>query len=216
MGAGTTRACAWLVVLCPLLTGSWNSFAQASLSTPAGSESIWEHGVGEGFRCGAQSLTLSAGGAYGLDSFGSVEKHDLALGSATYGVMLDNTVGAGHWFRGNFELRAQLWGGWQFSPTSEWVVGLTPHLRYNFATGSRWIPFIDVGAGVTGTSIRRPDLGGPFQFNLQGGVGVRRFLTDTMALTVEASYLHMSSAGFYEPNSGVNCAVGMVGISFFF
>src|SRR5579871_578954 len=101
------------------------------------------------------------------------------------------TTGAGHCFGGNFEFRAQLWGGWQFSPTHEWLVGLTPHLLYNFATGTRWIPFFDVGAGVTGTSIRKPDLGGPFQFNLQAGVGVRRFLTDTTALTFEASYLHM-------------------------
>lgn len=210
---------AWVVALWVLFAGSWNSFAQRSLSTltgTSGGESIWERGVGEGFRCGAQSLSLSAGGAYGIDGFGSVESHDLALGSVSYGRMLDNTMGAGHWFAGNFELKAQLFGGVQFSPRNEWVVGLTPHLVYNFATGTRWVPFVDVGAGVSATSIREPDLGGVFQFNLQAGVGVQRFLTDTMAVTVEASYLHLSSAGLYEPNDGVNTVLGMVGVRFFF
>jgi hypothetical protein len=130
--------------------------------------------------------------------------------------MLDNTIGAGHWYGGNFELRVQLFGGWQFSPRGEWVVGLTPHLRYNFATGTRWVPFIDGGAGVSATSIREPDLGGVFEFNLQAGAGVQRFLSDKMAVTLEASYMHISSGDIYTPNLGVNCVIGMVGISFFF
>ncbi len=212
-----TWVCSWLAIVWVLLGGAWNGFAQRSLSaSDAGSESIWEHGVGEGFRCGAQSLTLSAGASYGVQAIGGVDSHDLALGSLRYGLMLDNTRGSGHWYAGNFELQVQLFGGEQFSPGREWVVGLTPHLVYNFATGTRWVPFIDGGAGVSGTSIRAPDLGGPFQFNLQAGVGVQRFLTDRMAVTVEASYLHLSSAGFYEPNNGVNTILGMVGVRFFF
>jgi lipid A 3-O-deacylase len=140
----------------------------------------------------------------------------MALGSLTYGVMLDNTVNQGHWYRGNIEFGAQAFGGVQFSPRSEWVAGLTPHLRYNFATGTRWVPYVDAGAGASLTSIRGPDLGGPFQFNLQAAIGVRRFLTDDVALTLQAGYLHMSSAGIYEPNLGVNCVTGMFGVSLFF
>jgi opacity protein-like surface antigen len=172
--------------------------------------------VGEGFRCGAQSLTLSAGATYGFTAFGGKESHDLALGSLTYGVMLDNTVNKGHWYQGNIEFRGQLFGGEQFSPRREWLVGLTPHIRYNFATGSRWIPYIDGGAGVTLTSIREPDLGGVFEFNLQAAAGVEWFLTDNVALTVQAGYLHMSSADIYTPNRGLNCVTGMAGVSFFF
>ena len=48
--------------------------------TPRG---IWENGVGEGFRSKTQSLTVSAGATYGLDSFGSREQHHLAMGSLT-------------------------------------------------------------------------------------------------------------------------------------
>lgn len=203
-------------VLCALFIASWSSRAQQLALGSNGSQSIWERGVGEGFQCGAQSLTLSAGAAYGLAAFGSQQSHDLALASLTYGVVLDNTWKRGHWYQGNLELRAELFGGTQFSPRSDWFVGLTPHLRYDFATGTRWVPYIDVGAGVTATSIRRPDLGGAFEFNLQTAVGVQRFLTDNLALTVQAGYLHMSSAGIYEPNTGVNCVTGMAGVSLFF
>jgi opacity protein-like surface antigen len=110
----------------------------------------------------------------------------------------------------------ELFGGEQFSPRNEWVVGSTPHLRYNFATGTRWIPYIDGGAGVSATSIRKPDLGGVFEFNLQAAVGVQRFVTDNVAVTVQAGYLHLSSAHIYTPNDGVNCITGMAGVTFFF
>lgn len=203
-------------VLCALFTASWSSRAQESASVSIGNQSIWERDVGEGFRRGVQSLSLSAGATYGLTAIGSVQSHDLALGSLTYGVVLDNTVNHGHWYRGNIELRVELFGGAQFSPQSEWVVGLTPHLRYDFATGTRWVPYIDGGAGVTGTGIREPDLGGAFEFNLQAAIGVQRFLTDHLALTLQAGYLHISSAGIYQPNMGVNCITGMAGVSFLF
>ena len=130
--------------------------------TPGG---IWENGVGEGFRSKTQSLTVSAGATYGLDSFGSREQHHLAIGSLSYGHMLGHAVGEGHWWHGNPELRLELFSGAQFDPDTRWFVGLTPHLRYNFATGTRWVPFVDGGAGVTATSIGPPDLSGTFEFN---------------------------------------------------
>src|SRR5512133_4199469 len=44
-------------------------------------DGIWENGVGNGFRDGANSFTLSGGASYGLKAFGSKEAHDLVLGS---------------------------------------------------------------------------------------------------------------------------------------
>src|SRR5579872_5237560 len=111
----------------------------------------WEEGMGDGFRSSVHTLTVEAGAVQGLGIFGSLQAHDLALLSVSYGHMLWHTVGQGHFYRGNWELRGELFGGAQFSPGSEWVVGLTPHLRYNFATGTRFIPFIDGGTGVTAT-----------------------------------------------------------------
>jgi lipid A 3-O-deacylase len=179
-------------------------------------KSILENGIGEGFRPEAQSISLSAGATYGITAFGGREAHDLTLVSLTYGHMLGHVVGEGHWYRGNPEFRLELFTGAQFSPSSEWLVGLTPHLRYNFATGTRWIPFLDSGAGVTATGIGPPDLSGTFEFNLQAGVGVQWFLRENVALSLEARYVHWSCAGLNKPNLGLNGVTGMLGLTFFF
>ena len=130
--------------------------------------------------------------------------------------MLGPVKGNGHWYRGNWELRGELFGGAQFSPRSDWVVGLTPHLRYNFATGTRLIPYVDAGAGVAATSIGPPDLSHTFEFNLQAATGARWFIKKNVALSLEARYLHLSCAGIDSPNLGVNNIGGMAGISWFF
>jgi hypothetical protein len=192
-------------------------------ANPAGPEalqppkpSLWQAGIGEGFRPGTHSLSIEAGGAAGVSIFGSQQRHDLALLSLSYGRMLGSVVGEGHWWRGNWELRGELFGGAQFSPETDWLIGLTPHLRYNFATGCRWIPFVDGGAGVTATGIGPPDLSNTFEFNLQVGGGVHYFLRDNLALTIEARYLHMSCAGLSQPNTGLNAFMGFIGLTWFF
>jgi len=188
--------------------------AKIQLETPA--PNLWETGPGEGFRSSVHTLTAEVGAIQGLGIFGSLQAHDLALLSVSYGHMLGHTVGKGHFYRGNWELRGELFGGAQFSPSSEWLVGLTPHLRYNFATGSRFIPFIDAGTGVTATSIRAPDLSNTFEFNLQGTTGMQIFLRDNLALTVEARLVHLSCASISNPNRGLNGVGGMVGLTYLF
>jgi len=133
--------------------------------------------------------------------------------------MLGHVIGEGHWYRGNFEGRLELFGGAQFRPGDDadgWLVGLTPHLRYNFATGSRWIPFLDVGAGVTATGISQPDLSGTFEFNLQASTGVRWFLRDDLALTGDVRYTHLSCAGIHQPNLGINNVAFFIVMTWFF
>ena len=177
---------------------------------------IWLSAVGEGFRPGAQSCSVQMGAMAGLAAFGSEQAHDLALTSVSYGRFWGPVHGADHWYRGNLETRLELFGGAQFSPGRAWLVGLTPHLRYIFATGTRWLPFVDGGLGVTATSIGPPDLSDVFEFNLQGGGGCHWFLRDDLALTFEARYLHVSCAGISRPNQGVNGVMGMLGLTWFF
>ena len=179
-------------------------------------DGIWENGVGEGFRSTTASIGVSAGVLAGFADFGSVQANDLALVSLNYGHMLGHTLGRGHWYQGNLEFRAELFTGAQFRPESEWLVGLTPFLRYNFATGTPWIPFLDAGAGVTATGIGRPDLSGTFEFNLQAGTGVLWFIKDNLALSAEARYAHWSSAGLSKPNNGLNGVEGLLGVTYFF
>ena len=177
---------------------------------------IWLNGIGNGFKAGVQSVGFGLGAGDGIQVLGGRQSHDLALASVYYGYMLGSVVGSGHWYRGNWELRGELFSGAQFSPSTESLVGLTPHLRYNFATGSRWIPYADIGAGVSATSIGQPDLSGTFEFNLQAATGVRWFIRDNLALGLEARYLHMSCAGIHPPNLGLNNVNGMLSLTWFF
>jgi lipid A 3-O-deacylase len=191
-----------------------NSVVLPELS--ASRSTIWEDGVGQGFRSTTHTFSVEAGVGVGMAAFGSTQAHDLALASLSYGHMWGPVLGKDHWYRGNFEYRIELFGGAQYSPSSDWLVGLTPHLRYNFATGSRWIPFVDGGAGVTATSISHPDLGGTFEFNLQPGIGMHWFVRDNLALTGEVKYMHMSCAGIDKPNLGLNDVIGWIGLTWFF
>ena len=192
-----------------VIAGNDNAFAPQPLS-------IWQGDVGEGFRSDVRTFSVETGVALGVQAFGGRQVHDLALLSHSYGHMLGNVVGGDHWYHGNWEARAELFGGGQFSPRSDELVGLTPHLRYNFATGTRWVPFADVGAGVTASGIGPPDQSGTFEFNLQANVGTHWFVRDDLAFTFELGYLHMSCAGIHSPNLGVNTIKGMLGLTWFF
>jgi opacity protein-like surface antigen len=93
------------------------------------------------------------------------------------------------------------------------LFGVTPLLRYNFATGSGWMPFVDFGAGVTYTDIGRPNLSTRFQFNDQAGLGAHCFLRQDVAVTVQYRFVHLSNAGMKEPNLGVDAHVFSVGVT---
>jgi lipid A 3-O-deacylase len=177
---------------------------------------LWADQPGDGFSPNAQSLSLQMGASHGIHIFGGNSRHDLAIASLTYGHMLGSKIGGNHWYSGNFEIRGELFSGGQFEPSKDWLVGASPHLRYNFATGTRLVPYVDAGAGVTATSIGPPDLGGTFELNLQAATGVLWFVKDDIALSLEARFLHLSSAGIEHPNLGVNTVFGMLGVSWFF
>ena len=210
--------------VCLLAALSASSAVTSAVSSPTntapslslGKPGIWKGEVGAGFLPSTRHVSLVGGAGPGLQVFGTREKHDLALASLSYGRMWGDVKGKGHWWRGNCEWRAELFGGEQFEPTDDLLVGIAPHVRYNFATGSRLVPFADLGAGVTGTSIGPPDLGGRFQFNLQAGVGLNYFLKNNLALSLESRFLHLSSARISTPNLGVNSCLFLAGVSWFF
>jgi len=197
-------------------TSPTNSATDKVPALKASNTNIWPNGIGEGFKPGTQSISFDAGAGYGVKIFGGRVSHDLALADICYGYMFGPVEGEDHWYRGSWEVRGELFSGGQFSPTAEVLAGLAPHLRYNFATGTRWIPYVDTGAGLAATSIGPPDLSHTFEFNLQAATGIRWFIRDNFALSLEARYLHMSCGGIDRPNLGLNNVNGMVGISWFF
>jgi lipid A 3-O-deacylase len=181
----------------------------------SGANSIWVDGVGGGFQKNTFRIGALIGAGLGAKVLGSEQEHDLALGSANFGWIFTDVMAPGHWYSGNFELMAELFGGGQFHPDAGYFAGLTPFIRYNFATFNRWIPFVEAGAGVSITDISH-DLSGRFQFNLQAGGGVNYFYNDRMALTAQYRWLHFSCAGMEKPNNGVNTQMLLIGITWFF
>ncbi|HZQ45577.1 MAG TPA: acyloxyacyl hydrolase [Verrucomicrobiae bacterium] len=180
-------------------------------------EPIWKNGIGEGFIKGTRELDLSVVGAFGITSLGiGSNNHNLIMAAVHYGWMFDDVWAENCWFRGNWEALVEGFGGAQYHPRTKYVAGITTIIRYNFATGTRWIPFISAGVGPSVTDIGSPDLSTTFEFNLQAGVGLHYFLRDNAAITAEARYLHFSNAGLGQPNEGVNTISYLVGFSWFF
>ena len=189
---------------------------EPGLKTSPSPETIWADGVGSGFRKGTFQAGSMVGAGFGTRVFGTWLTHDLALASVNFGWVFTNVVAPDKWYRGNLELLVEFFGGAQFRPNDRYFVGLTPMIRYNFTTGSRWVPFVNGGVGVSSTNIDGPDLTGNFQFNVQVGTGIHYFLSDRTALTLQYRWLHFSNAGIHDPNHGTNTQMFLVGASWFF
>jgi lipid A 3-O-deacylase len=194
----------------PLLTLS------LAAPTHASPRNIWKDGVGDGFREDTFHAGFALGAGLGVRAFGSTIAHDLALASVNLGWIFTDVVAEDKWYRGNWEWLNELFSGGQFNPDGRYFVGWTTGLRYNFATGNRWIPFIDGGVGLSGTDIDSPDLDGIFQFNVQFGVGTHYFFRDDTALTLQYRWLHFSDGGTTAVNHGTNTQMLLAGLTWFF
>lgn len=200
----------------PTVASSASPDAEPSSGLFASSPSLWEAGVGNGFRAGAKEVDISAGWGLGLTVFGTKKHHNWVIGELDFGWVFTDVVAKDHWYRGNWELLAEIFGGEQLHPGTAYLIGGGPHFRYNFATGTRWVPFFDFGGGVTATDIRNGELSTTFEFNLQAGAGVHYFIKDNLSLTFQWRYIHLSNADLKQPNVGVNNSSFLFGASWFF
>ena len=103
------------------------------------------------------------------------------------------------------------------SPSTAFGEGASVLLRYNFVTGTRWVPFFDLGMGILHWNLRLPDfLETQFNFTVQGGPGLHYFATEHLAITGQVRLHHISNGGIETPNIGVNSTVYLLGVSYFF
>ncbi|MGA2404270.1 MAG: acyloxyacyl hydrolase [Syntrophobacteraceae bacterium] len=192
--------------------------AQLSQNAPAsasGGLAVQQDNTEHLFTKCSWDTALSFGGAAGVQMLGTSLRHDFVLGTFDVGRIISDTQGAGHWYEGNWEVLGELFGGYQLNPGRATVVGLTPFIRYNFVTHSRWVPFVEAGAGVTYTDIGRPDQRTSFEFNLQPGIGLHYFMCRDLAVTLQSRVLHLSNAGIETPNLGVNTVAFLLGLTWF-
>lgn len=207
LGTGPVSA-----LLCGITLGVFG--ASAAPDQPSTGD-LWAGEVGSGFRKGTSEFGVGLGAGFGVAAMGSRSHHHWALGTAQYGWMLTDPIGEG-WLRGNPELLVEVFGGMQFHPSDAYVIGGAPLIRYNFMPGGRWVPFVDLGAGLTATDIRDGDLSTTFEFNLQFGAGAHYFLRRDLALTLQYRFFHLSNANLDAPNLGVNNNTVLLGVGWFF
>jgi hypothetical protein len=103
------------------------------------------------------------------------------------------------------------------SPSTSFGEGASLLFRYNFVTGTRWVPFFDLGLGILHWNLRLPSiLLSQFNFTLQGGPGLHYFATNHLAITGQVRLHHISNGGLESPNIGINSSVYLLGVSYFF
>ena len=169
------------------------------------------------FAKGAHELQIQAGTYF---EFSHEPKIDFADVAVRYGVMLNSAEGDG-FLRGNFEFLGEAFGAVIFDGPGDGIAGLTLMLRYNFVQpGAKLVPYFQIGAGGAWNNVHSDSsqriLGSQFTFNLQSAIGLRYFLCENVALTVEAGWIHLSNASLSDRNLGLNGAGGALGVSWFF
>jgi hypothetical protein len=163
----------------------------------------------------ALRIELLASSAIGVSAFGGNATHDLWFLSGRVSLRLDNFAPETPIVR-DLEMFSALIGGSQYHPNSAYFIGSNVGVRYLIPINERWVPYLICQAGIAATDIGGPDLSGTFQFNEQGGIGLRYYYTPSQAISVESSMMHISNCGISEPNDGVNAVVLSVGYSFQF
>jgi opacity protein-like surface antigen len=132
------------------------------------------------------------------------------------GYMLTDPVRLG-FLRGNLEIAGEAFGGAIFKGEGSYVTGGTVWLRGNLVIErSRFVPYVQAGAGLTCTDVNRDLTGQNFNFNLDLGAGVRYFVTRNCSVNLEYRYQHISNARMSNNDLGVNAHGPMLGLSFFF
>lgn len=205
-------------VLLLLLVSIWNTIAAENAREPFPAhppveKAIWREQIGGGFLRHTHMAEFKFSRGFGFSDLGPTQAHDLWLSHLQMGTMLTGVLGRGHWYAGNMEGFGQLISGWQDRPSAAYFFGLNLGLRYHFATGTRFIPYLGFSGGISATDIHAPDLGGTFQFNQQYAAGIRYFFNSRNALSLEYAVMHISSAGLSDPNNGVNAHLVSLGFS---
>ena len=93
-------------------------------------------------------------------------------------------------------------------------------LRYDVATGTRFAPFLEGGAGILLSTPQSTDResqfrASQFNFTLQIAPGLRYMLTKQVALNVEYRFHHISDARLTERDPGINSHFVLMGLSLF-
>jgi hypothetical protein len=97
-----------------------------------------------------------------------------------------------------------------------WDLGVTPLLKISYPFGSRFLAYIEGGAGVIWENIESPTYANSFNFSPQVGAGVDIRIIGNFALSLAYRFRHTSNAGLFASNPDVNSNFLMAGVAYYF
>jgi hypothetical protein len=101
------------------------------------------------------------------------------------------------------------------SPESNLETGVSLFLKVGLVPQTwKFQPYIKAGAGPSYMTLHTREQSTQFNFIDTGAIGFHYFYNENTAFTLEGRYRHLSNAGIDEPNSGINTAFILVGLSY--
>jgi len=179
----------------------------------------WEKEVGGPLREGAQEWGLQGG--YGLSFKTGGTKHDYQYAWALprWGYVWTDLIGddvLGGILQGNGEVIIEGVFGFGTSGLNGATEGFAVMYKHNFITGTRCVPFVELGNGASMNQWGIYECQSDFEFISQVGVGMQYFFNDNWCWMLSARYHHMSNAGITDSNPGLNNVIFTTGVTRFF
>jgi len=161
---------------------------------------------------GTREMGISTGYGFSIDAERYVESVPL---NVHWGCVLTDPKGKS-FYRGNWEYLVEGSLSYLFHGQRKYSIGATGLIRYNFLTGKRLVPFVQGGVGVVHTNLDMHNFPNDFNFSSQAGLGVQYFISKNAAIRGEYRLQHISNAGLYENNTGLNMNNFWIGYAYFF
>ena len=180
----------------------------------------WEGEVGGPMRAGAKEIGFQAGYAATIRMGGTQNNYGFAFANPRYGYVFTDLIGedvCGGFLKGNGEVVIEgLFGMGVKGAVHGGTEGLALNYKHNFITGTRFVPFVELGLGLSMNQWGIHETQSDFEFITQIGAGCQYFFVDDWALIIQARWHHMSNAGLTSPNPGLNDILSTAGITHFF
>ena len=163
---------------------------------------------------GGHEVQLWTGGGYTVP--GGTKNTGVWNAGLRYGWILTRPHGPG-FLKGRFEYAVDAIPVFLvFQPANtSYGAGFDPiDLKWNFATRSRVVPYLEIDGGALFTNHTVPTGTNAVNFMSSGVFGVH-FLGPRRTWSIEARYMHISNAGLATPNPGINTFQVRLGIGRF-
>ena len=133
------------------------------------------------------------------------------------GKILTDDHGSG-FLRGNFEWSVDFLPLYYVIQPGKnaYGAGFSPlNLKWNFTSGSKLVPYLELGGGVLFTNHNVPAFTNTTNFLTHAALGIHIFTGEKRALTFSTRYEHISNAGLGAANPGLNTVQFAIGFNWF-